>query len=185
MTVAWDVALPYGARDTKITAYTSAAATTLAGSSKDVPNARSISFEEAEEFTELRGDDKVVAIHGAGASVNWEMEHGGIDVAAYVLMAGGTTATSGVTPNQITTYTKKVTDARPYFQAEGQAISDLGGDFHVVLPRCKANDTLSGELADGEFWLTAASGQALPSLVSGAEDTLYKFVLNETAVAIP
>jgi hypothetical protein len=182
--VPWDTALPYGARDTKITAYTSDAATTLAGSSTDVPNARTISFEEAEEFTELRGDDKVVAIHGSGPSVNWEMEHGGINIPAYKLMAGGTTATSGTTPAQVTTYTKKVTDTRPYFKAEGQAISDLGGDFHVVLPRCKTNDTLSGELADGEFWLTGASGQALPSLVVAEVDVLYKFILNETAVAI-
>lgn len=180
----WDVGLPYGARDTKVTAYTSAAATTLAGTSTDVPNARTISFEEAEEFNELRGDDKVVAIHGSGPSVNWEMEHGGISVPAYKVMAGGTTATTGVTPAQVTTYTKLVSDTRPYFKGEGQSISDLGGDFHVVLPRCKANDTLSGELADGEFWLTGSSGQALPSLVTGEVDVLYKFVLNETAAAI-
>jgi hypothetical protein len=176
-------ALPYGIRDTKITPYTTAALTTL-GTGVDAPVARSLSFSEAEDFEELRGDDKVVALVGKGANVDWDMEHGGISLAAYKLMAGGTVVTSGVTPNTVTTFTKKVTDVRPYFKAEGQAINDNGGDFHTVLYRCRASDSLEGELADGAFWLTKASGQALPSLITGQEDVLYEFIINETATAI-
>lgn len=181
--MAWDTALPYGLRDTKITPYTSSLNTTL-GTGADYPNARSMSFSESEDYEELRGDDKVIAIVGKGASVEWEMEHGGVNVPTYKLMAGGTTATTGTTPAQVTTYTKKVTDARPYFKAEGQSISDLGGDFHAVLYRCKASDSLEGELADGSFWLTGASGIALPALLTGKVDVLYEFVLNETVTAI-
>ena len=44
-------ALPYGIRDIKITPYTDAAATTLAVTSIDLPNARTLSFSETEEFT--------------------------------------------------------------------------------------------------------------------------------------
>ena len=112
------------------------------------------------------------------------MEHGGISLAAYKAMAGGTVTTTGVTPATITTFTKKVTDSRPYFKAEGQAINDNGGDFHAVLYRCRASDSLEGELGDGAFWLTSASGSALPSLITGKEDILYDFVINETAAAI-
>lgn len=179
----WDTGLPYGLRDTKITPYTTDAATTL-GTGADYPNARSMSFSEAEDFEELRGDDKVIAIRGKGASVDWEMEHGGITLAVYKLMAGGVVATNGTTPNQITTYTKKVTDVKPYFKAEGQAIADNGGDFHAVLYKCRASDSLEGELADGTFWLTSASGQALPATLTGKTDVLYDFILNETATAI-
>jgi hypothetical protein len=179
----WDNALPYGLRDTKVTPYTTGAAATL-GTGVDNPNARSMSFSEAEDYEELRGDDKLVAIVGKGASVEWEMEHGGISIPAYKNMAGGTTATTGTTPAQVTTFTKKVTDIRPYFKAEGQAISDLGGDFHAVLYKCRASDTLEGELADGAFWLTSASGLALPATLTAKVDVLYEFVLNETAVAI-
>ena len=181
--MAIDNSLPYGLRDTKITPYTSDALTTFT-TGTDNPNARTMSFEESEEYTELRGDDKLVAIRGQGASVDWEMEHGGISIPAYKNMNGGTISTTGVTPNQITTYTKKVTDARPYFKAEGQAISDTGGDFHVVLYRARASESLSGELSDGEFWLTSASGTVLPALVTGKVDVLYEFILNETATAI-
>lgn len=181
--MAWDNALPYGLRDTKITPYTTAAATAL-GTGTDDPNARSMSFSETEEFEELRGDDKLVAIRGKGAQVEWEMEHGGISIPAYKNMNGGATVTTGTTPNQVTTYTKKGADSRPYFKGEGQAMSDLGGDFHTVLYKCRASNNLEGELADGTFWLTGASGVTLPATLVGEEDTLYKFVLNETAAAI-
>lgn len=179
-----DLALPYGLRDTKVTPYTTAALTTLAASSTDAPNARTLSFSEAEDFEELRGDDKVVALRGKGPSVEWEMENGGISLTAYKAMAGGTITTTGTTPNQKTVFTKKVTDQRPYFKAEGQAISDNGGDFHTVLYRCRASDSLEGELGDGAFWLTSASGQCLPSLITGQEDVLYDFVINETVTPI-
>lgn len=179
-----DTALPYGLRDTKVTPYTTAAATTLDATSVDAPNARTMSFSEAEDFEELRGDDKVIALRGKGASVEWEMEHGGISLPAYKAMAGGTITTTGVTPNTVTTFQKKVTDARPYFKAEGRAINDNGGDFHTVLYRCRASDSLEGELGDGAFWLTSASGQALPSLITGSEDVLYDFIINETATPI-
>ena len=181
--MAWDTALPFGIRDTKVTNYTTSALTTL-GTSQDAPQARSLSFSEAEDYEELRGDDKVIAIHGLGATVDWEMENGGISIPAVVKMNGGASVTSGVTPNQITTYTKKVTDERPYFKAEGQSVSDSGGDFHAVLYRCRASDSFEGELADGSFWLTSASGKALPALLTGKVDVLYEFVLNETLTAI-
>lgn len=181
--MAWDSALPFGIRDTKVTPYTTDAATTL-GTGTDSPNARTLSFAEAEDYEELRGDDKVIAIRGLGPGVEWEMENGGIHIPAYKAMNGGTTVTSGVTPNQVTTYTKKVTDTRPYFKAEGQAMSDLGGDFHGVLYKCRASGGVEGEMADGSFWLTSASGVALPANLTGKVDTLYEFLLNETVTPI-
>jgi hypothetical protein len=181
--MAWDNALPFGMRDTKVTPFTDSLATTL-GTGADYPNARSISFSEAEDYEELRGDDKLIALRGLGASVDWSMEHGGINIPTYKNMNGGTTSTTGVTPNQITTYTKKVTDVRPYFKAEGQSMSDSGGDFHVVLYKCRASENLEGELSDGSFWLTGAGGRSLPATLTGKTDVLYDFVLNETATAI-
>lgn len=176
--------LPYGLRDIKLTPYTDAEGKTLAESSIDLPNARTFSFAEAEEFTELRGDDKVVASRGQGASVDWDLESGGLPFEAFKAMAGGTITTTGTTPAQKKVLAKKTTDARPYFKIEGKAISDSGGDVHCVLDRCKATGELSGEFTDGEFFLTAASGIAMGSLITGREDLLYEFVQNETATDI-
>ena len=177
------IPLPYGLRDVKITPYTDAGATTL-GTGVDLPYGRTFSFTEAEEFSELRGDDKVVTTRGRGPQVEWELESGGISLEAYAAIAGGTITSSGTTPNQVKSLKKKDTDTRPFFKVEGQAISDSGGDFHVVLYRCRVTGELAGELSDGEFWVSSAKGVALGSNVSGSIGDLYAFVQNETTTAI-
>lgn len=179
------VPLPYGIRDIKLTSFTTAAATTLSASSVDLPYARTLSFSEAEDFEELRGDDTTVTIRGKGPSVDWELEGGGISLDAVAIMYGGTVTTSGVAPAQVKKYRKLITDVRPFFKCEGQSISDSGGDVHVVIHRCRAQGELSGEFGDGAFFLTGASGRALGSLVTADVGTLYDFIQNETVTAIP
>lgn len=179
------VSLPFGLRDVKITPYTDATATTLAATKIDLPNGRTLSFTETEEFEELRGDDTLVATHGNGPIVNWELEAGGYSAEAVQAMYGGTITETGSAPNRIKRLRKKITDQRPYFKAEGQMISDSGGDLHAVIWRCKATDDFNGEFADGQFFLTGASGQGLGCLIPGADiDVVWDFVQNETATAI-
>ena len=177
------IPLPYGLRDVKITPYTDAGATTL-GTAIDLPYSRTLSFTEAEDFEELRGDDEVISVRGKGPGVDWELEAGGISFEAVAAMYGGTVTTTGTTPNQKKTYQKKTSDVRPYFKVEGQAISDSGGDMHGVLDRCRATGDLEGSMEDGSFWTTGAAGRALGSNISGREDVLYEFVQNETATVI-
>lgn len=179
------VALPFGLRDIKLSPYTDATATVLSATRIDLPNSRTLSFAESEDFEELRGDDTLVATHGNGPIVNWELEGGGVSLEAVQCMYGGTIVTSGTTPNQIKTLTKLITDQRPYFRIEGQIISDSGGDLHAIIYRCKATDDLSGEFADGQFFLTGASGQGLGNLVAGGKfRAVWDLVQNETATAI-
>jgi len=177
-------ALPYGLRDVRITPYTDASGSVL-GVPIDLPYARTFSFSETEEFTELRGDDQVVTTRGQGPAVEWELESGGLPIPAAKAMQGGTIVTSGTGTTEKTVFTKKSTDARPFFKLEGQAISDSGGDVHCVLDRCRATGDFEGEFNDGEFFLTSAEGVALPSLLTGRTDTVYEFVQNASATAIP
>ena len=172
-------ALPYGLRDVKITPIDDAGAY---GTMVDLPNARTLSFSEAEEFAELRGDDRLVAIRGRGAEINWSLEGGGISLEAWAAMSGATVGETGTTPNIVKTLSKVATDTRPYFLVEGQAISDSGGDFHAVIYKARATEDLEGELSEGEWLLTNAGGRALPDTNNG--DALYDFVQNETAAAI-
>lgn len=172
------IPLPFGLRDVKIFPLVGE----TPGTPVDLPNSRTFSFSEAEDFEELRGDDGVVAVHGLGPTVDWELEAGGVSLEAVKAIFGGTIVESGVTPSQKKTYTKKGTDTRPYFKVEGQAISDSGGDFHVMLPKCRATGEMSGEMADGSFWLTGTSGRAIPKT---SDQVVYEFVQNETAVEIP
>lgn len=176
-------AIPFGMREIKVTPYTTDAATTL-GTAVPLPASQRMSFSDTEDFTELRGDDQVVTTRGSGPKVNWDLEAGGISLAAYVVIAGGQTATSGSSPNEVITYTKSVTDIRPFFKAEGRAISDNGGDFHTVLYKCRATGSIDGEFSDSSFMLTSASGEAFGATLTGSEGKVYEFIHNETATAI-
>jgi hypothetical protein len=170
-------ALPYGLRDVKLAPLDSV---DTIGTRVDLPASQTFSFSETEEVTELRGDDVLIAIKGKGAKVEWDLEAGGISLQAYVIMSGGTYSLTGVTPNQVRKVAKAGTDARPYFYVEGQAISDSGGDWHGRVFKCKVTDALEGDMKDGEFWVTKASGQGLPNLTN----QLYELIQNETATAI-
>lgn len=170
--------LPFGLRDVKLQEINpdGSVESTLV----DLPVARTLSFSDTEDFEELRGDDKVVASHGSGATCEWDLEGGGISLEAYAVMAGGLVTTTGVSPSQVKTFKKKVTDARPYFVITGKAISDNGGDLHGIIYRAKADGSLEGEMADNSFWLTSASGKGY----ANADDDVYDFVQHETAAEI-
>jgi len=172
-----DPTLPYGLRDVKITPYNAAG---VLGTAVDLPVAQTLTFSEAEEFEELRGDDALAAVRGQGPTVEWELEEGGISLAALAVFSGGILTSTGTTPNRKTTMAKLGTDARPYFKIEGQAISDSGGDFHVVIYKARVNDAIEGEMGQGAFWITSCSGIAIPD----ATNKLYDIVRNETAAAI-
>lgn len=173
-------ALPFGLRQVKLTPLDAAGATVPA-SSLLLPASRTFSFSDVESFEELEGDDVIIGAHGSGPTVDWELEGGGISLAVWKLLGGGTVTASGVTPNAVNTFTKLNTDARPYFQVEGRAISDSGGDLHGIVYRCKVTGDLQGEFKNGSFFLTKCKGKGYGN-VSGAK--LYDFVHNETAVAL-
>lgn len=178
-------ALPFGLRDVKLIAYPSLAATAFGTSLVDLPNAQTFSFTETEEYVELRGDDKLVTSHGQGPQLDCDLESGGISIEAYAVINGGTVIESGVTPNQVKRYRKKVTDQRPFFTVIGQSISDSGGDLHAVVYRARATGDIAGEFADGAFFIPSSAITGFPCLVSGNVagneilDTLYDFVQHE------
>lgn len=172
-------ALPYGLRDVKVTPINSLDGSV--GTPVDLPNSRTLTFNETEDYQELRGDDRVVARRGQGPTVEWTLENGGISLEAYTVLNGGTLVVSGLGASQVKTYSKLVTDARPYFKAEGQSYSDSGGDFHAVLFKAKCSSGISGSFTDGEFFVTSASGNADGR---DSDGKIYDFVENATPVAI-
>jgi hypothetical protein len=81
----------------------------------------------------------------------------------------------------VKTLEKLVTEARPYFEVIGQAISDSGGDMHAELFRLKADADLEGNFEQGTFTLTKASGKGYGRLDN---DKLYWWIQHETATAL-
>lgn len=173
-------ALPFGLRQVKLTPVTDAGVL-VSASSILLPASRTFSFAETEDFETLTGDDSNIASHGSGPSVDWDLEGGGISLEVWKILSGGTITSSGTTPATIKKFTKLTTDSRPYFQVEGRAISDSGGDFGMVVYRCKADGDLEASLEGGSFALTAASGKGYGNL---ADFKLYDFLHKETAAAL-
>jgi hypothetical protein len=174
--------LPFGLRDVKLKPLSDA---NILGTPVDLPVSRTFSFSDTEDFEILAGDDATAASHGSGPTCEWELESGGLNFEAFKVMSGGTITSSSTTPTMKKVYSKLTTDSRPYFQAEGQAISDSGGDIHGIVYRCKATGSLEGEFGNGAFFLTAASGTGYGDTVGTTPtNKLYDFVQNETAVAI-
>lgn len=185
-------ALPFGLREVKVAMYTDAAATTL-GAWVKFPNSRTLSFAEAEEFEDLRGDDALIASHGAGPQVEWELEGGGAPFEAVAVMYGGEVLETGSAPNRVKTLrkygagggTQWYHSQRPYFKIMGRSISDSGGDMWCVIYRAKATDNLEGEMADSAFFLTGASGTGFPSNEVATLKRVWDWVQNETETALP
>lgn len=175
-------AQPYGLRDVKLTPLGADGSTP--GTPVDLPAARTFSFAEEEDFETLEGDDETKATHGNGPRVAWELESGGISLEAYAVLSGGTVTSSGVSPAAKKTFKKNTSQQRPYFKAEGQAISDNGGDMHGIVYKCKATESLEGTMEVGAFWLTSAGGTGIGSTEATKTGDLYDFVHNETAIAI-
>lgn len=173
---------PYGLRRVVLTPFTDATGATL-GTPVPLPYGRTLSFTDTEEFQELRGDDRVIAVHGSGPNIEWDLESGGLPLEAYKVMSGGTLTESGTGGTTKVIYDKKADAERPYFKIEGQAISDSGGDVHVIIYKAKATGELSGSFADGEFFLTSVSGQGVTSSVVADLGKIYSFIYNATAVA--
>ena len=146
-------ALPFGLRQVKLVPLNSLGVEVPA-SAVFLPASRTFSFAEAEDFETLQGDDRTVASHGSGPSVEWELEGGGISLDVWKVLAGGTISGGAATRQ----FTKLVNDERPYFNVYGRAVSDSGGDFHIKVFRCKADQGLEAAMENGSFLLTSCSG---------------------------
>lgn len=175
-------AYPFGMRHCRISPITTIDPEAY-GTSLKLPASRVLTWTEAESFEKLRGDDKVQVMRGSGPEGSWELEGGGYSADIVKTMYGGTLTDSGTTPAQKRLLKKNAYDARPYFKVEGQAMSDNGGDVHVILFRCRATGDFTGSFKDGEWFLTGASGEMLPSLATANLDDLYHIIYNETAIA--
>jgi hypothetical protein len=173
-------ALPYGVRDIKLTQYTDAVGTTLSTTSVDLPYIRTLNFTEAEEFQELRGDDKLITTRGKGSQVNWSLESGGLPLTAWAVITGGSVVETGLAPVRSSELKKKSTTSRPYFRIDGKIISDSGGDILVRIYRCRANGDIQANFADGEFTTSQISGVGMP-LLDDANDLIYSIFRRETS----
>lgn len=168
---------PFGLSDVKFYPFLDSEGTILADEGFDIPAAQTLSFADTEDYTDLRGDDVLLATHGNGATVNWSLEAGGISLQAWAILTGGQIIEAGAAPNRTITLRKCSDDQRPYFQVRGLALNDNGGDTVGVIYRGKCNGDISGQFGDAAFFVTSADGIGLP--IPGTK-LLYDFIQYES-----
>lgn len=170
---------PYGLHRVWITPYTDTDGSILGDTSYRLPLARTLAFTESEDFDTLDGDDKsAVAIQGKGATVSGSLEAGGLDMMTMSIITGAQLIESGVEPNVKRVLRKKGSDARPYWRAEGQVLSNGGGDNVARIFRCKANGKIQLDMKYGTFMVPSIDFMGTP-LPGDDDDYLYEIEFNE------
>lgn len=171
--------LPFGLRSVRLYPL-DASGVRVAAASVLLPASRTFSFTEAVDSQDMEAEDTRYASHEHNLHVEWTLEGGGVSFAVWKVLTGGTITATGTTPAQVNTFSKLTTDVRPYFDVEGQAISDSGGDFHCVVYRCKATGNLDAQMDQGNFVMTQTKGDGYGDVTT---KKLYNFLQNETVTA--
>ncbi|OBK04708.1 fibronectin type III domain-containing protein [Mycolicibacterium conceptionense] len=170
---------PYGLHRVWITPYLDTDGTILGPTSYRLPIAQTLAFTESEDFDTLDGDDKAaVAIQGKGATVDGSIEAGGLDMMCWSIFTGGQLIESGVEPNVKRVLRKKGSDQRPYWRAEGQALSNGGGDNVSRIFRCKANGKIQADMKYGTFMVPSIDFMGTP-MPGDDDDYLYEIEFNQ------
>ncbi len=165
---------PFGLREVKVYALP-------AGTGVAVGTEQTLKFTERLRTGTLSGGDKLAAVASISEAADFELERGGISLAAYAVMTGRTVTTSGSTPNEITTLQGDAQKSFPYFQVQGRALgADATDDIHIVLYKCKLTSGLEGSFADGQFFSSGMKGIAIDDDTNGVWD----FIEHETAAAL-
>jgi hypothetical protein len=172
-----------GIDDAKIFQLTADTASALTyGSPIDVPGIQKIDL--TPKFTEkgLKGDEKILDYYVNLDLIAWEIHSAKVSLDVLEILEGGTTVTTGTTPNQVHTYTVKDTSNPKYFKIEAKASYTAGeaGDFHMRLFKCKAT-SVDIDYTTQDYAIVSASGIAIPTTNNG---NIKEYVINETATAI-
>jgi hypothetical protein len=151
------------------------------GAGVALPVQRVLKFKEVVQSGQLRGGGGIAAVQTTADAVEWELEGGGISLEAYATLTGRTVTTSGTTPNRIRHLTGDAGQNFPYVIIRGKALDDAIGDAWCVIWKAKITDALSGDFADGQFFITSCKGIGIDDGVNG----IWEFYQHETATSLP
>jgi hypothetical protein len=159
--------MPYSITDGKVYPY----AAGVPGTAKDMPGIRRVEMEAQIEETEHRGDNQILAVAASFSSVDLTIELGQMNLDALAALSGGFVETTGTTPDQIRTLTRKSTDNLADYQIKAKTFSRTvdGGATWVTFPRCQWVGGPSYSMEDNEFPIIEVTCRAVP----GASDIIY------------
>lgn len=142
----------FGLRQLKITSQTGDVTAYL-------PAAQTLTVSPKVQTEEFYSEGVLIASAAIVTSVDWDLAHGGLSLAALAILTGVATVAAGTTPNQTLRLSLFNGAAFPYVVIYGRTTGDAGGDVVVRLARAKLQ-SLSGRFANGQFLITSCSGVA-------------------------
>ena len=97
------IALPYGdIRGVKLTPYVDFYQGSIStGPLLTLPDSMTLSFSESEEFTDIVGDDVLIATRSGPRTMSWEMEPTDINLEVWQMLTGGQVQLSSKTPTLV------------------------------------------------------------------------------------
>lgn len=129
--------------------------TKLDGSAQeDVDVAQEFSVTLTVRESVLEGDDLEKASISKIVGVTGHVGAGSMSTAALGIALGVTPATSGTTPNRVTTTSITNTGRLPYFKVSGMAYDDNLGALQLIVYKAKVSGDIPLALASGDNWLT-------------------------------
>ena len=137
--------------------------------------AQMLAIKERVKAGELSGNDHTLAISAHSDVIEWQLEAGGMPLAAYGLMTGRAVAIAGDEPERTATMLGQALDDFPFFRIYGKSMGDGDDDLHVKIFYAKLSGEPKGLFGEGQFWTTECNGVA----VAGPEG-LYEVVHNVT-----
>lgn len=158
--------------------------TNLAGSTQeDLDAAQELTVVLVYRVGKLYGDDVLKAIMTRVTEGEGSVSAGSVSSAALAIMLGVTPATSGVTPNRVTTITVTPNMRLPYFKIYGMGYDDVTGAFQLLCYKVKITGNTEFSLKDGaDEWVTPGFEFAI---VDDGSGKLLEIKQLETADALP
>lgn len=186
MTVANKETFVFGVKDCKISKLltdTSGGLAPTYEAAVDVPGIRKVvaRFNSAEK--ELKGDDITIDTRTTVENVEVSCENAEIDLDVLPILIGGTTTTSGTTPNGKATWLLNGADRPSYFKMEAQIVEvdEEDADLHFIAFKAKVSGNPELGAQGDDYQVVTFSAKAIPCL---SDDSFFSIVQNETAAAI-
>lgn len=154
------------------------------GTGIDVPGVKSLTIAGTVETKELRGDNQLLDSFSVLKSITATLNYAKTDFDILAAVLGATVADSGSGSTEVVTTTLAGDDALGYFKIEAKAVSvDLvGGDIHVVLPKCIAAGFPFAGLAEEDYQTLSLPCTVVPTIATGLK--WVEIIQNETAAAL-
>jgi hypothetical protein len=135
--------------------------------------AQKLSLSERATSGQLSGNDHTVGVATVSRALDWELEAGGIPLAAWSLMTGRWAEIEGDAPTRTMEMPATAKQDFPYFRVYGKAISDSDRLLYVKLFRVKLRQAPQGLFGEGRFWTTECGGVA----IAAEGDPVYELVM--------